>query len=121
MNKEEQNEGLEIWEAKLLDNQNQPEMYDVLEVLSLKDNINKVAKAVVVVYIILAIANFQSIQWMLQGYFPSMDELPGILWTLFLTVITTGARIAVIYFPLKALTYILRILMEMEFNSRNVK
>lgn len=121
MNKEEQNEGLEIWEAKLLDNQNQPEMYDVLEVLSLKDNINKVAKAVVVVYIILAIANFQSIQWMLQGYFPSMDELPGILWSLFLTVIATGARIAVIYFPLKALAYILRILMEMEFNSRNAK
>lgn len=116
-----EDENLEDWEVKLLDNKNQPEIYDVLEVLGLKDNINKVAKAVVVVYILLAIANFQSIQWMLQGYFPSMDELPGILWSLFLTIIAVGIQISVVYFPLKALSHILRILMEMEFNSRNAK
>ena len=29
-------DGLEDWEAKLLDNENQPEFYDVLDVLSLK-------------------------------------------------------------------------------------
>ena len=53
-----ENDGLEEWEAKLLDNENQPELYDTLEVLNLKDNINKVAKAVVIVNVIYAILNF---------------------------------------------------------------
>lgn len=118
---EDKDDGLEDWEAKLLDDENQPELYDTLEVLSLKDNINSVAKAVVVVNIVLAILNFQTIQGMFSGFFPSMEEVPGILWSLFITTLAVGLDIAIVYFPLKALNHILRILMEMEFNSRKAK
>ncbi|MCZ2121648.1 MAG: hypothetical protein LC108_05220 [Anaerolineales bacterium] len=52
-----ENKQLEDWEIKLLDDENQPELYDTLEVLSLKDNINKLAKAVVIIYIISALLN----------------------------------------------------------------
>lgn len=113
-----EDDDLEEWEAKLLDNENQPELYDTLEVLNLKDNINKVAKAVVIVNVIYATLNFQTFQGFLLGVFPSMDEIPGILMPLFWTVLITGLNIVTIYFPLKALSNILRILMEMEFNSR---
>jgi hypothetical protein len=111
-------DGLEDWEGKLLDNESQPEFYDTLEVLSLKDNIDKVAKAVVIVKVVLGIANFQFVQGMLMGYFPSIGEMPGILWSLLITAIAVGVDIAILYFPLKALAYILRILMQMEYNSR---
>jgi hypothetical protein len=114
-------DGLENWETKLLDDENQPEFYDTLEVLSLKDNINKVSKAVVIVYIFFALLNFRTFQGVLLGVFPSMDETPGILWSLFLTLLGAGIDIAVVYFPLKALNQILRILMEMEFNSRKAE
>jgi hypothetical protein len=118
---EEDDDNLEGWESKLLDREDQPDFYDVLEVLSLKDNINKTAKAAIWVNIILAIVTFGSFQRILLGVFPSLDDLPGILWSLFVTVFVIGLNIAVIYFPLKALAHILRILMEMEFNSRKAK
>lgn len=118
---ESEGNDLEDWEVSLLDKKNQPEFYDVLEVLNLKDNINKIANITIVIYIVLAIANFQFMPELVQGYIPSLDELPRILWSLFLTIIATGIDIAILYFPLKALSYILRILMEMEFNSRNAK
>lgn len=111
-------DGVESWEVKLLDDKDQPEFYDTLEVLSLKDNIDKVAKAVVIVYIVFALINFRTFQGILLGSFPSIDETPGILWSLFLTLLGAGIDIAIVYFPLKALNQILRILMEMEFNSR---
>ena len=111
-------DGLEDREAKLIDYENQPEFYDVLDVLSLKDNIDKVAKAVVIVYTLLSVLNFRTVQGFILGAYPSTDEIPGILQDLFLTFLGTGINIAIVYFPLKALAYILRILMQMEFNSR---
>lgn len=45
-----ENDGLDEWEAKALDDESQPEFYDTLEVITLKDKINKTLKAVVVVY-----------------------------------------------------------------------
>ncbi len=114
-------DGLESWEAKLLDDENQPEFYDTLEVLSLKDNINKVAKAVVIVYIAFALLNFRTFQGLLLGAFPSVDETPQILWSLLLTLLGAGIDIVIVYFPLKALNQTLGILMEMEFNSRKAK
>ena len=111
-------DGLEDWEAKLLDDENQPEFYDVLDVFSLKDNIDKAAKVVVIAYAVLSILNFRTVQGLILGAFPPTDELPRILQNLLLIVIGTGIDIAVIYFPLKALSYVLSILMQMEFNSR---
>jgi hypothetical protein len=118
---EKDDDDLEDWEARVLDNEKQPEFYDTLEVLSLKDNIDKTAKAVVIIYILLSILKFQTTKELLLGVYPSTEEITGILWSLFITILGTGIAITIVYFPLKALSHILRILMEMEFNSRKAK
>ncbi len=41
--------GLEEWEANLLNDENQPELYDTLDVLKLIHNVNKVAFAAIAV------------------------------------------------------------------------
>jgi hypothetical protein len=120
-NNNEDEDGLEDWEIKLLDDENQPEFHDILEVLSLKDNINKIAKASIIVYIVLGISNFQTIHAFIGSMFSSIEELPAILWGILITAIGIGINLAIVYFPLKALNHILRILMEMEFNSRKAK
>jgi hypothetical protein len=109
---------LEDWEGKLLDDENQPEFYSTLEVISLNDNINKTAKAVIVVNGILALWYFQTFRKMVIGIFPTIGDIPGILTSLLIVALSVGLQIALTYFPLKALGHILRILMQMEFNSR---
>src|SRR6266487_5135854 len=49
--------GLEEWEANLLNDENQPELYDTLDVLKLIHNVNKVAFAAIAVYILLGLLN----------------------------------------------------------------
>ena len=117
----QENDGLEIWEIKLLDEENQPELYDTLEVLKIRDNINFIANAVIVVYVFLGLLNFQFVRMLLEGLPLSLSEILRSLSNDVFTILTIGLRIAIIYFPLKALAYILRILMEMEFNSRKAK
>ena len=111
-------QGLEEWEAKLLDDKNQPALYKVSEVLKLKDNINRAAIGVVVIYSLLGLLNIQFIKAILQGIPVSFSEVLRSLPNEILTILIVGLRIVVIYFPLKALAHILRILMEMEFRSR---
>jgi len=115
-----ENDGLDEWEAKLLDNENQPEFYDTLEVITLKANIDKTAKAVIIVY---ALGIFTSFQWfssIVGSYFQNRVEFTLLIYFITFVVlgISTAVTIAITYFPLKALSNILRILMEMEFNSR---
>ena len=114
---EELSDDLEDWQAKLIDSEDQPELYDTLEVIDLADNINKVAKAVIVVYAISGIVNSYFFQGLLNGAISS-DGLIPVLWSLFTTIVMTTLQIAVVYFPLKTLAHILRILAEMEFASR---
>ena len=109
------------WEDKLLDNDNQPDFYDTVEVLELKDNINTVAKAVVVVNIILGVISLQFLRILPLDDSLSFQEIEGALWGLFINILVVGLEIVVTYYPLKALIQILRILMEMEFNSRKAK
>jgi hypothetical protein len=114
------NEGLEEWEAKLLDNANQPEFYDTLEVITLKDNINKVAKAVIVIYALQSIPTFQWASQLVASYFLDRQTFMPLIYLIsfLFTALGAAVSIAIVYFPLKALTHILRILMEMEFRSR---
>lgn len=114
---EETADDLEDWESKILDSENQPELYDTLEVIDTVRNINKVAKAVIVIYAISSIVNSYFFAGILKGAI-SPDGLVPALWNLFTTLVVTALQIAIVYFPLKALSHILRILMEMEFNSR---
>jgi hypothetical protein len=111
---------LEEWEIKLLDDEDQPEFYDTLEILSLKDNINKVANAVIVVYVLIGLLNFQFIRMLFQGTVLSLAGIMQTIPNMLITLLNIGLQILVLYFPLKALAQILRILMEIEFNSRKV-
>jgi hypothetical protein len=113
-----EDDGLEEWETRLLDDQNQPEFYDILDVLSLRDNLNKVAKASVIVYILIGLWNLPIISLTTMGIRFNFSDILQALPSMLVTIAQFGIRIAITYFPLKALAYILRILMEMEFKSR---
>jgi hypothetical protein len=116
-----ENDGLDEWEVKALDDENQPEFYNTLEVVMLKDNINKAAKAVVVIYALVNLINIQGYISLVGSYFVSREGLftPLIYFMAFILVCLNAAiGIAIVYFPLKALAHVLRILMEMEFRSR---
>lgn len=113
-----EDDGLEEWEAKLLDNENQPELYDILEVLELKNNINKVALGAIIVYVLLGLLNFAFVRMLFQGIVLSPSQIVQSIPDMLFTILSIGLQIAITYFPLKALAYVLRILMEMEFRSR---
>jgi hypothetical protein len=115
------NNGFEDWEAKLLDNENQPELYDPLEVITFRRNVNWLLIAVTIVYILLAVINSQSLRMYFEGVTVSFNDVIISAPNIFITVLSTFLIIAFTYFSLKALVHILRILMEMEFNSRKVK
>jgi hypothetical protein len=110
-------DGLEPWEARLLDDPDQPEFYDPLEVLTLKDNLNRTAKASIVVYAALGLWTLPLLRRIFSGMIYA-SEWPGLLMVSAVFVLATGLQIAITYTSLKALAHILRILMEMEFNSR---
>ncbi|HSB02084.1 MAG TPA: hypothetical protein VLE49_15650 [Anaerolineales bacterium] len=111
---------LEEWEAKALDDENQPDFYDALEVIMLKDNINKVAKAAIVVYALQSLLTFPWFSQMVASYFRDDQAFLPLIYPISFVLVVLGAAIsiAIVYFPLKALAHILRILMEMEFRSR---
>ncbi len=113
-----EDDGLDEWEAKLLNDENQPELYNTREFLRIKDNIDKVAFAAVIVYILLGLLNFSFIRMLFQGIVLSPSEIAKTVPDMLFTIISVSFRIAITYTPLKALSQVLRILMEMEFRSR---
>jgi hypothetical protein len=108
----------EEWETRLLNNEIQPELYNPLEILRLRDNINKLIIGVVVVYILLALLNFQFVRLLFDGQKLPPAEILKSTPNMLITSLSVGLQIAITYFPLKAIVHILRILMEMEVNSR---
>ena len=116
----QENDGLEEWEADVLDNADQPELYDTLDIVMLRQAINKVAVASIIIYILLGLLNLPFIRMLFQGVVLSPSEIAQSMPDILFTILSVGFRIVITYFPLKALGQILRILMEMEFNSRKV-
>lgn len=110
-------------ELKIIDAEEQPELYDPLDVLFIKKRIEQAAVASIVLVTITGLFHFPESKnlalSLLQGY------PPLILLATPLAVISTiiGVSMVVIttYLPLKALARILQILMEMEFSSRTNK
>jgi hypothetical protein len=115
---DDENTGLEEWEEKIIDSEDQPELYNPLQVISLRRTINRLAIVVVVVYILQAVWSFQFTQMILQGVSVSINDIEINANNILGISLSTAAKIVLTYFPLKALSHILRILMEMEFNSR---
>lgn len=116
-----ENDDLDEWEAKALDDESQPEFYSTFEIIDLKSKINKTAKVVVVVFALMNLINMQTYVSIVGSYFVGRDlsYTPLVYFLAFiLACLSAVVSIAVVYFPLKALAHILRILMEMEFRSR---
>jgi len=112
-------DGLADWEEKLLADEGQPEFYDPLEVVSLVNTINKVALASIVLNVIVGLNLLGSYRDISLNLFQMNKEAVLTVLFILLTIVAgTGLEIVLTYFPLKALAYILRILAEMEFNSR---
>lgn len=115
-----EDEGFEEWEMKLIEDENQPEFYDTLEVLALKDNINRTAKAVIFIQVLSGLISIPYISNLVRPFFLNQGGFTPLIYLIAFIVSMLGAAvaIAITYFPLKALAHVLRILMEMEFNSR---
>jgi len=92
--------GLDEWEAKLLDDENQPELYDTREFLRIKDNIDKVAFAAIIVYILLGLLNLSFIRMLFQGTVLSPSEIAETVPDILYTIISVSFRIAITYTPL---------------------
>jgi hypothetical protein len=112
------NKGLKNWEVILLNKESQPELYNPAEVITFGRNVNRLAIAVAVVYILLAFLNSQALQMYLQGTSLSFNDITISFPNILTALLYPSLQIVFTYFPLKALAHILRILMEMEFNSR---
>jgi hypothetical protein len=80
--------------------------------------ISKVALVSIVLNVILGLSSSGVLKNVLQGIFPMINDVRVVLYWLVISIIGVGFQIVIVYFPLKALAYILRILAEMEFNSR---
>lgn len=113
-----ENDGIEEWELKLIESEDQPELYDPLQTIVFRRNVDRLIIVVVIVYVLLAILNFQPVRMYFQGVSLSINDVEITASNVMTTTLSTAIQIAFVYFPLKALSHILRILMEMEFNSR---
>ncbi|MGA7195279.1 MAG: hypothetical protein WBW94_16800 [Anaerolineales bacterium] len=110
-------------ELKIIDDENPPEFYDPFQVLKVSKWLEKIAIASIYIVLISGVLQFPRAQSLAQAYLQGIPSL-HILVSIIAAVSTSLAvliEIITTYFPLKALAQILRILMEMEFNSRKAK
>jgi len=109
-------------ELKIIDDENQPEFYDPFEVLQFSRWIDLMVWLMMGLIVIQGLFGFSRSESVVQGFFFRSSDSALILP---ITVLVVFANIAMgvllTYVPLKALSRILRILMEMEFNSRKGK
>jgi hypothetical protein len=106
----------------LIDDENPPEFYNPHEVLSLENWLNKAAIASIVASAISSLIALPQTQRIVLSYFMGDTSKNFVAWliTIVFFVFAVGLQSIIIYFPLKASGSILKILMEMEFNSRGV-
>jgi hypothetical protein len=110
-------------QLKIINDEHPPEFYDPFEVLKLNKWIELGAKVSVGIAIVFRAVQFPFYLDTASSYFRYFPEIASLssaryLIALLAMSLNIGLHILAIYFPLKALAQILRILMEMEFNSR---
>ena len=100
-----------------------PLLYNPEQVLWLDIWLNRAAVAMVVIIIILSIYNYPSVQSTIRSSFliNSSTNLIVILITLVIVFLFALFECILVYFSLKSLAMILKILMAMELNSRSAK
>lgn len=106
-------------ELKLIDDENPPDFYDPFEVLKVSKWIGVAVKLMIGLIIIQNLLNISTAWRVAQSYFIGSKYFLGSYLVTFLIVAANIAiGILLTYVPLKSLSQILRILMEMEFRSR---
>ena len=106
----------------LIDDENPPEFYNPHEVLRLEKWLYKAAIASIIASVIASLLELPRMQSIVLSYFMGNPDSNLVAWliAILIFVFAVGLQSIIIYFPLKALGSILKILMEMEFNSRGV-
>lgn len=106
----------------LIDDENPPEFYNPHEVLRLEKWLYKAAIASIIASAISSLIALPQMQRVVLSYFMGNTEWNFVAWliAILIFVFVVGLQSIILYFPLKALGSILKILMEMEFNSRGV-
>lgn len=111
--------GFSELELKIIDNENPPEFYDPFEVLKISKWIDLSAKAMVIGIILYNLTRFPSFKGIVASYFLGNQNNPLIyLITLVVLAINAAIGIVITYWLLITLSRVLKILMQMEFNSR---
>jgi hypothetical protein len=102
---------------------NAPIFYKPKEILWLEKWIYRAAIASIVATIVSSLLELPRMQRIILSYFMGNIEWNNTAWLIAIVVFTFAVMLQSIflYFPLKALGSILKILMEMEFNSRVIK
>jgi hypothetical protein len=106
----------------LIDDENPPEFYNPHEVLRLEKWLYQAAIASIVASAISSLLELLQMQRTVLSFFRGEMEWSFVAWLIAIAILVfaVGLQSIIIYFPLKALGSILKILMEMEFNSRGV-
>jgi hypothetical protein len=105
------------------EDENEPVFYKPKEVFWLETWLNRAAILAILVSILKLLIQLPSTQSTVFAYFRDTIEWYSFAWFIAILIasIVASFQIAVYYFCMKALGYILKILMEMEFTSRGVK
>ncbi len=98
-----------------------PVFYDPQEVLNIYQWLNKLAKAVIPISIILGFLTLPQFANNVRAYFVnSYQDMTIIIWIIAFLMMAGGVALQIVAtsYPLKALAYVLKILMKFEHNSR---
>ena len=106
-------------ELKIIDDENPPDFYNPVEVLRLSKWIDLAIKGMIGLIITQNLLNISTAFRIPQSYFVGSKYFLGAYpITLLIVAVNIAIGILLTYMPLKFLSQILRILMEMEFRSR---
>jgi hypothetical protein len=105
----------------IVDDENPPDFYDPFEVLRVSKWIDWSAKAMAIVITLQNLLRFSDFKGFVASYFARYpNNLVVYLITLIVLAINTAIGVVITYWLLSSLSRVLRILMQMEFNSRKV-
>lgn len=112
-----------IYYEKFLDSDNAPDFYKPKEIIRISFWLNRVSTAAVAITIIVNIPEFIRLQRIIQSFFIGNPQWNFVAWlgALIIGGLATALQCYIVYYSLKALASILRILMELEFNSHTAK
>lgn len=114
---------LEYTDGNEDENEDLPELYNPREVLRLEKWLYRAAIASIVASVISSLLGLPQTQRIVLSYFlVNGSGSDFVAWLIAIVIFTFAVLLQsiLIYFPLKALGFILKMLMEMEFNSRGM-